>query len=61
MNQTPVHLFLCDWFRGLSADVQREIFQEPGDHAGEMETSLGLAYFGNLVRTHSDGSNPAGK
>lgn len=56
MLQTPVHLFLCDWFRGLSSDVQGEIFQQPGDHAGEMETALGLAYFSHLVRKNADGS-----
>ena len=44
-GQTPVHLFLCDWFRGLSADLQKSIFENPGDHAGEAETALGLAYF----------------
>lgn len=55
-GQTPVHLFLCDWFRGLSADVQQEIFEDAGDHAGEMETSLGLAYFNDLVRKNDDGS-----
>ncbi len=56
MGHSPVRLFLCDWFRGLSSDVQQEIFEEPGDHAGEMETSLGLAYFHDLVRTNADGS-----
>ena len=56
MGYSPVHLFLCDWFRGLSGDVQREIFEEPGDHAGEMETSLGLAYFNDLVRKNADGT-----
>lgn len=56
MNQTSVHLFLCDWFRSVSADVQKQIFDEPGDHAGEMETSLALAYFGDLVRKNADGS-----
>ena len=45
----PVHLFLCDWFRSISADVQKELFQDPGDHAGEMETALALAYFPDLV------------
>ncbi|MFQ5732792.1 MAG: creatininase family protein [Planctomycetaceae bacterium] len=54
-GQTPVHVFLCDWFCGLSADVQRTIFDDPGDHAGEMETSLMLAYFGDLVATDDDG------
>src|SRR5690606_31974297 len=45
---TTVRLFLCDWYR-MTADVQREIFTIPDDHAGEMETSLGLAFFGDLV------------
>ncbi|MCY2968919.1 MAG: creatininase family protein [Planctomycetota bacterium] len=49
MATTSVQLFLCDWFRGLSADVQKEIFQEPGDHAGAVETALGLAFFEHLV------------
>ncbi len=56
MNRTPVKLFLCDWFSGLSKDVHPEIFEDAGDHAGEMETSLGLAYFSHLVQTRSDGS-----
>jgi creatinine amidohydrolase len=55
MNQTPCHLFLCDWFRGASADVQREIFEEAGDHAGEMETSLALAYFSQFVDVDQNG------
>ena len=44
-----VHLFLCDWFRSISADVQADLFEDPGDHAGEMETALALAYFPDLV------------
>lgn len=48
-GQTPVRIFLCDWFRGISGDVQKEIFEEAGDHAGEMETALGLAYFDEFV------------
>lgn len=46
---TPVHLFLCDWFRGTSADLQPQIFADAGDHAGEMETALALAFFPHLV------------
>jgi creatinine amidohydrolase len=46
---TSVHIFLCDWFRGASADVQKQVFDVPDDHGGEMETSLALAYFGHLV------------
>lgn len=46
---TKVNVFLCDWFRGTAADVKSKIFEFPDDHAGEMETSLGLAYFPDLV------------
>ena len=53
---TPVQLFLCDWFRGITADVQKKIFDDAGDHAGEMETALGLAYFDHLVRKNDDGA-----
>jgi creatinine amidohydrolase len=51
IGQTPVHLFLCEWYRGMSADVQKTIFDDAGDHAGEMETAFGLAYFPHLVAT----------
>lgn len=54
-GQTPAHLFLCNWYRVL-ADVEREIFDDPGDHGGEMETSLILAYRPDLVTRHADGS-----
>jgi creatinine amidohydrolase len=47
-RQTPVHLFLCNWFR-VASDVYATIFQEKDDHAGEMETSMGLAHFAGLV------------
>lgn len=45
---TPVHLFLCNWYR-LASDRHASIFQEAGDHAGELETSMGLAHFPALV------------
>jgi len=47
-GRTPVRLFLCDWYR-MVQDVYATIFSEPDDHAGEMETSLALAYFPDLV------------
>jgi creatinine amidohydrolase len=56
MGQTSVQLFLCDWFRGLSRDVQEEMFDDPGDHAGATETSLVLAFFNQLVLKNADGS-----
>ncbi|MCA9065422.1 MAG: creatininase family protein [Planctomycetaceae bacterium] len=52
----PVQLFLCDWFRGISADLQKTVFEDAGDHAGEMETAIGLAYFEHLMNRNSDGS-----
>ncbi len=48
-GQTRVNLFLCDWYKGISADIQKQNFTEPGDHAGEVETAFGLAYFPELV------------
>jgi creatinine amidohydrolase len=53
--RTPAHLFLCNWYRVL-ADMERQIFAEPGDHAGEMESAFGLAFFPDLVARNADGS-----
>ena len=55
-DKTPAHLFLCNWYRVLSAGEQREIFEQPDDHAGEMETSLIMAYRPDLVARNPDGS-----
>ncbi len=52
---SDMQLFLCDWFR-MVADVYSTIFEHPEDHAGEMETSLALAFFPNLVARNQDGS-----
>lgn len=54
-GKTPAHLFLCNWYRVL-ADVEREIFDDPGDHGGEMETSMILAYRPDLVARAADGT-----
>ena len=53
-GRTSAHLFLCNWYRVL-ADVYGEIFERPDDHAGEMETSLILAYFPHLVAQDEHG------
>ena len=45
---TTVHLFLCNWYK-VASDVYATIFDEKDDHAGEMETSMGLAHFPDLV------------
>ena len=54
-GKTPAQLFLCNWY-AIFADVYHQIFQQPDDHAGEVETSLALAYCPELVARHPDGS-----
>ncbi len=54
-GRTPARLFLCDWY-AIIDDVYGEIFERPDDHAGEMETSLALAYAPELVGRNPDGS-----
>jgi len=52
--KTKAKLFLCNWYRMIS-DRYDTIFEAREDHAGEMETSLGLAFFPELVVRASDG------
>lgn len=52
---TPVHLFLCNWYK-VASDKHSELFADPGDHAGELETSMILAHFPELV--HMDRADP---
>jgi creatinine amidohydrolase len=47
-HRSKVFICLVDWFR-MAADVYSKIFKAPGEHADEIETSLGLAYFPELV------------
>jgi creatinine amidohydrolase len=54
-GKTGVNVFLCNWYLTFR-DVELEIFGERDDHAGEMETSFGLAYFPELVARNSDGT-----
>jgi creatinine amidohydrolase len=48
-HKTTVFLCLCDWFR-MATDVYPTLFAKPGEHADEVETSLGLAFFPDLVK-----------
>ena len=54
-GQLGGHVFLCDWYRTV-ADVTKEIFAQPGEHADEIETSLGLAFFPELIARNADGT-----
>jgi creatinine amidohydrolase len=48
-HRTKVFLCVCDWYR-MATDQYGHIFAQPGEHADEVETSLGLAFFPDLVR-----------
>ena len=54
-GRTEAQLFLCNWWKTFD-DVYDEIFERPEDHAGEVETSLALAYAPELVARNPDGS-----
>ena len=58
-DQTPARLFLCNWYTAFK-DLYSDIFCEADDHAGEMETSLMLAYHPELVARNDDGT-PGGR
>jgi creatinine amidohydrolase len=47
-HTSHVQLFLCNWYK-VGADQHGRIFEDAGDHAGELETSMGLAHFPELV------------
>jgi len=47
-GKTKVFVCLIDWWK-VAADHYAEIFESVGDHADEMETSVGMALFGDLV------------
>jgi creatinine amidohydrolase len=47
-HRTKVFLCICDWYR-MATDLYPTIFEQPGEHADEVETSLGLEYFPEMV------------
>jgi creatinine amidohydrolase len=57
-HRSDVFLCLCDWYR-MAADLYPSIFEKPGEHADEVETSLGLAFFPNLMRPVLDDGRAA--
>jgi creatinine amidohydrolase len=46
---TEVHIFVCHWYR-VAKDHLARLFVDPGDHAGELETSMALEHFSEHVR-----------
>jgi creatinine amidohydrolase len=45
---TSVQLFLCHWYK-VASDRYASLFEDAGDHAGELETSMILAHYPALV------------
>lgn len=52
---TDTHLFICDWWK-VASDKYPEIFAATDDHAGEMETSVAMALFPELIEPDVRGS-----
>jgi creatinine amidohydrolase len=62
-HRQDVFIAVCDWFR-VAADKNKEIFTNPDDHAGEMETSVALAFFPQFtadVKTAGPGAPKASR
>ena len=53
-----VHVFQCHWWR-VGSDRYGEIFERPDDHAGELETSVALALFPELVEFSKAAKGPS--
>jgi creatinine amidohydrolase len=57
-HKSGVFLCVCDWYR-MAADLYQTIFERPGEHADEVETSLGLAFFPQWLAMEQAGSGAA--
>ncbi|PQO32644.1 creatininase family protein [Bremerella cremea] len=55
-GKTEAQVFLCNWFKAFTNEEYFSIFKHMEDHAGEMETSMILAYRPELVAKRPDGS-----
>jgi creatinine amidohydrolase len=54
-HTTNAFLCVCDWPK-VAKDKYPEIFDRASEHADEMETSLGLAYFPQFVKLEQAGN-----
>jgi creatinine amidohydrolase len=57
-HKTDMFLCVCDWFR-VAADQYPGLFVHPGEHADEMETSMGMAFFPQWMKPAVPGSGAA--
>jgi creatinine amidohydrolase len=56
--EMDVHVFLCNWWT-VGRDRYDEIFDARDDHAGEMEASVGMALYPELIEAEVAGSGIA--
>lgn len=54
-KRPDTRLYLVNWYQ-IVQDIYHEIFEHPEDHAGEMETSIAMAYFPDFVVRNDDGT-----
>ncbi len=54
-GKSATKLFLCNWYT-IFADLYDTIFEHRDDHAGEMETSIALAYWPEMVLRDDEGN-----
>ena len=54
-HRTKMFICVCDWFK-VGQDQYPKIFTNPGEHADEMETSMGMAFFPELMQPAVAGS-----
>jgi len=52
--ELDVHVFLCNWWQ-VGNDCYNKIFDAPDDHAGELETSVAMALYPELVEIEAAG------
>lgn len=59
-GKTPVHVFVCNWYK-VAADIYPSLFEDTGDHAGALETSMMLEHHGDLVASGQADSGPVAR
>jgi creatinine amidohydrolase len=57
-SDLDTHVFVCNWWQ-VGSDHYAEIFANADDHAGELESSVALALFPELVEPDVAGSGAA--
>lgn len=57
-SDLDVHVFVCNWWT-VGKDVYHDIFENAEDHAGEMETSVALNLYPDLVEMEHAGDGAA--